>query len=43
MKNRDDKLINDFGVEWKKFNQKKISLSSDKKIFNKYSQFFHRN
>lgn len=40
MNNRDDKLINDFGVEWKKFNQKRISLSSNKKIFNKYFSIF---
>ncbi len=40
MKNRDDNLINDFGEEWKKFDQKNISLSINKEIFDKYFNIF---
>ncbi len=38
--NRDNKLINDFGNEWNKFNQKNFSINKNRIIFEKYFSIF---
>ena len=38
--NRDNKLINDFGKEWHKFNQNNFSIDKNRIIFEKYFSIF---
>lgn len=38
--NKDNRLIDDFGNEWNKFNQENISIKENKKIFKNYFELF---